>query len=134
MVWHYRMADPIFGPQQALVLADTLGGLLERTPLGVLTSKKAVEVRPVGANKGTDVRYILREEGFDTRADVMMTIGDDRTDEDMFLVYPRENISISVSEEPMVAHYVMEQPDLLRLLEGLASSSKGWQYRLWERS
>ncbi|MFP6626805.1 MAG: bifunctional alpha,alpha-trehalose-phosphate synthase (UDP-forming)/trehalose-phosphatase [Deltaproteobacteria bacterium] len=134
VVWHYRMADPIFGPQQALVLADTLGGLLERTPLGVLTSKKAVEVRPVGANKGNAVRYILREEGFDTRADVIMTIGDDRTDEDMFLVHPRENISISVSEEPMVAHYVMEQPDLLRLLEGLASSSKGWQYRLWERS
>lgn len=131
-VWHYRMADPIFGYQQALVLADTLGALLQRTPLGVLTSKKAVEVRHMGANKGDAVRALLEEGGFDTASDIIITMGDDRTDEDMFRVYPAQNISISVSDSPVVASHVMEQPDLVGLLEHLARSSAGWQYRLWE--
>jgi trehalose 6-phosphate synthase/phosphatase len=132
VVWHYRMADPIFGYQQALVLADTLGGLLERTPLGVLTSKKAVEVRHFGVNKGDAVRTLLEEGGFDPARDMMITMGDDRTDEDMFRVNPSENISISVSDAPMVASYVMEQPELVDMLESVASSARGWQYRLWE--
>ena len=132
MVWHYRMADPIFGYQQALVLVDTLGALLQRTPLGVLTSKKAVEVRHMGANKGDAVRALLEEGGFDPASDLIMTMGDDRTDEDMFRVYPAQNISISVGDSPVVASHVMEQPELIRLLENLARSSAGWQYRLWD--
>lgn len=132
MVWHYRMADPIFGHQQALALTDTLGGLLQRTPMGVLTSKKAVEVRHMGANKGAAVRALLEEGGFDKRSDLIMTMGDDRTDEDMFRVYPAQNLSISVSDAPVVASHVMDQPDLVGLLEYVARSSAGWQYRLWE--
>ncbi|RMF24444.1 MAG: bifunctional alpha,alpha-trehalose-phosphate synthase (UDP-forming)/trehalose-phosphatase [Deltaproteobacteria bacterium] len=117
IVWHYRMADPIFAQQQALVLADTLGGLLQHTPLGVLISKKAVEVRHVGVNKGEGVRALLEEEGFDPSQDLLITAGDDRTDEDMFRVYPAVNVSISVSDTPLAASYVMERESFVALLE-----------------
>ena len=132
IVWHYRMADAIFAQQQALVLADTLGGLLQHTPLGVLIAKKAVEVRHQGVNKGEAVRAILDDDRFDPDHDVLLTMGDDRTDEDMFRVYPKQNISISVSDVPMVASYVMEQQALIELLETLTKNASGWQYRLWE--
>ena len=61
-------------------------------------------------------------------------MGDDRTDEDMFRVYPRQNISISVSDVPMAAAYVMEREALIELLETLTRNARGWQYRLWERT
>jgi trehalose 6-phosphate synthase/phosphatase len=119
VVWHYRMSDPIFAHQQALALADTLGELLQQTQLGVLMSKKAVEVRHLGINKGEAVRSILERSGFDAGRDLVLTMGDDRTDEDMFRVYPRVNISISVSDGPTVARHVMEREKLVDLLTDL---------------
>jgi len=132
VVWHYRMAEPIFAQEQARELAETLGGLLQRTALGVTTAKKAVEVRHVGVNKGDAVRHILHEKGFDAKHDVLVTVGDDRTDEDMFRVWPKDNISISVSDLPMSASYIIEREALVALLEDLTRSAKGWQYKLWE--
>ena len=120
LAWHYRMSDPIFAQQQALVLSDTLGELLQQTPLGVLMSKKAVEVRHMGINKGEAIRSILERAGFDAKRDILLTMGDDRTDEDMFRVYPRANVSISVSDGPTVARHVMEREKLIELLTELA--------------
>jgi trehalose 6-phosphate synthase/phosphatase len=131
-VWHYRMADPIFAHQQALVLADTLGGLLQHTPLGILIAKKAVEVRHVGINKGEAIRAILYDHDFDPKKDFILTMGDDRTDEDMFRVYPHVNVSISVSDLPVGAGYIMEQEALVELLENITRKSRGWQFGLWE--
>ncbi len=133
VVWHYRMAEPIFAQEQARELADALGGLLQRTPLGVTTAKKAVEVRHIGINKGEAVRFILQEDGFDPKADMLITMGDDRTDEDMFKVYTKDNVSIAVSDTPMSsAAYMIDQPHVLPLLEALTRSAKGWQYKLWD--
>jgi trehalose 6-phosphate synthase/phosphatase len=133
VVWHYRMSDPIFAHQQALLLADTLGGLLQHTPLGILISKKAVEVRHVGVNKGEAVRAILDDDGFDPKQDLIFTMGDDRTDEDMFRVCPNVNVSISVSDIPMVSAYVMEQATLVQMLETIARTTRGAQGEFWEK-
>jgi trehalose 6-phosphate synthase/phosphatase len=120
VVWHYRMAEPLFAHQQALVLADTLGGLLQQTPLGVLMARKAVEVRHQSANKGEALRAVLDHLGFDPDRDALITAGDDRTDEDMFRVQMPQNVSISVGDEPLAASYVMERGALLALLAKLA--------------
>ncbi|TFH23638.1 MAG: bifunctional alpha,alpha-trehalose-phosphate synthase (UDP-forming)/trehalose-phosphatase, partial [Myxococcales bacterium] len=133
LVWHYRMSDPIFAHQQALALADTLGGLLQHTPLGVLISKKAVEVRHISVNKGEAVRAIIDEEDFDPELDILLSMGDDRTDEDMFRVYPGVNVSICVSDTPMLAAYSMEQEALLDLLEQIARQAHGWQRPMFDR-
>ncbi len=125
VAWHYRMSDPIFAHQQALSLADTLGELLQQTQLGVLMSKKAVEVRHMGINKGEAVRSILERAGFDPDRDLLITMGDDRTDEDMFRVYPRANVSICVNDGPTVAGHVMEREKLIELLTELTRTVHG---------
>jgi len=132
VVWHYRMAEAIFAQNQARELAEILGALLQRTPLGVTQAKKAVEVRHVAVNKGDAVRHILEQEEYDRRRDLLLTMGDDRTDEDMFKVYPKDNVSISVSDAPMSAAYTMDQASLVELLDRLARSAKGWQYKFWD--
>jgi trehalose 6-phosphate synthase/phosphatase len=109
-----------------------LGGLLSHTPLGILIAKKAVEVRHLGINKGEAIRAILYDHDFDPKQDFILTVGDDRTDEDMFRVYPHVNLSIGVSEVPVGADYTMEQAALLEMLENIARSSSGWQFGLWE--
>lgn len=133
LVWHYRMSDPIFAHQQALVLADTLGGLLQHTPLGVLISKKAVEVRHISVNKGEAVRAILDEESFDAELDLIVSMGDDRTDEDMFRVYPSVNLSICVSDAPLMAAYAMEQGPLVEMLRQIARNAAAWGARRFGR-
>lgn len=125
IAWHYRMSDPIFAHQQALAMADNLGELLQQTPLGVLMSKKAVEVRHVGINKGEAVRSILERAGFDPNRDVLLTMGDDRTDEDMFRVYPHANVSICVNDGPTIAWHVMGREKLMELLTELTRSVHG---------
>ena len=127
IAWHYRMSDPIFAHQQALVLADTLGEMLQQTPLGILISKKAVEVRHMGINKGEAVRAVLEHEGFDRERDMLITFGDDRTDEDMFRVHPAQNVSISVGAGPTVASHAMGREALLELLAAFAKSAQDWR-------
>jgi trehalose 6-phosphate synthase/phosphatase len=124
VVWHYRMADPIFASQQALVLVDALGELLQRTSIGVTIAKKAVEARHVGINKGEAVRAILEENGFESGKDLIITMGDDRTDEDMFKVRPKDNISIGVGGAPVLTTYHIQQPAVVDLLETLTERAQ----------
>ncbi len=122
LVWHYRMAEPIFAQQQAAELAEALGGLLQRTALGVGISKKAVEVRHTLVNKGDGVRYVLRKWQFDPALDGLLTAGDDRTDEDMFRVWPKHNVSIGIGDVPMSAAYATERDTFIKFLDGLVRS------------
>ena len=85
-------------------------------------SKKAVEVRHVSINKGEAVRSILERASFDANRDLLLTMGDDRTDEDMFRVYPRANVSICVSDGPTIAGHVMEREKLMELLTELTNA------------
>ncbi len=123
IVWHYRMADPIVGRQQALELADSLGELLRRTPLGVSIAKKAVEVRPTAVNKGDALRSLLQANDWDPQQDMLITMGDDRTDEDMFRVEAEHNISVNIGEVRLQAVHAMEQSQLVDLLCQLTAAA-----------
>jgi trehalose 6-phosphate phosphatase len=75
-VLHYR-AVPALGP----LLRDALADLLRGTPaFTLLPARKAWEVRPAGADKGTAVAALMRNPPFAGR--VPLFIGDDVTDED----------------------------------------------------
>jgi trehalose 6-phosphate synthase/phosphatase len=117
------MADPIFASQQALMLVDALGGLLQYTSIGVTIAKKAVEARHVGINKGEAVKAVLDDRSFDAGRDLIITMGDDRTDEDMFRVNPEQNVSISVGGAPVLTRYALEQTAVVGLLEELTRSA-----------
>lgn len=121
LVWHYRMADPEFGDWIANELVATLEGMLASTELRASLGKKAVEVRPAWANKGSAISHI---EELVAPVGFRMAIGDDVTDEDLFEQLPRETWTIHVGDGPTRARFRLEGPaDALRSLERLLAGA-----------
>jgi trehalose 6-phosphate synthase/phosphatase len=52
LAWHYRKADPEFGPMQAHELRLQLGELIKNASAAILSGSAVVEVRALGVNKG----------------------------------------------------------------------------------
>jgi trehalose 6-phosphate synthase/phosphatase len=92
LAWHFRMADPEYGPSQANELRKHLTELLSNTPVEILPGHEVIELRPHGFNKGGLVGPIV--EG--ARGALIVAIGDDATDEDMFAALPASAVGIRV--------------------------------------
>jgi trehalose 6-phosphate synthase/phosphatase len=121
LVWHYRMADPEFGEWIANELVATLEGMLASTELRASLGKKAVEVRPAWANKGSAIAHV---EGSVAPIDFRMAIGDDVTDEDLFEHLPGGTWTIHVGDGPTRARFRLEGPaDALSSLERLLAGA-----------
>src|SRR4029453_5081397 len=97
MAWHYRMADPEFGPLQAKELHLHLTEILSNVPVEILPGSCVLEVRPHGLDKGTIVTGLARTAPEGTS---FLAIGDDSTDEQMFAVLPRSSLAIHVGPGP----------------------------------
>lgn len=70
---------------QAKELLDHLEGVLSSEPVEVVPGNSIVEVKPQGVSKGGVVERILLEAANSNKAhDVVVCIGDDRSDEDMY--------------------------------------------------
>jgi trehalose 6-phosphate synthase/phosphatase len=91
--WHYRAADPEHGAAQARELSCHLSALLSNSPVEILQGDKVVEIRPHGVDKGHAARQALTLCPADT---VVLAMGDDRTDEDLFAALPEGSISVHV--------------------------------------
>jgi trehalose 6-phosphate synthase/phosphatase len=94
LAWHFRMADPEYGPTQANELRKHLTELVSNTPIEILAGHEVIELRPHGVNKGRVVAPIVERVG----AALIVAIGDDATDEDMFSALPRSALTIRVGE------------------------------------
>eukprot|EP01119_Soliformovum_irregulare_P017627 TRINITY_DN5266_c0_g1_i1.p1 TRINITY_DN5266_c0_g1~~TRINITY_DN5266_c0_g1_i1.p1 ORF type:complete len:754 (+),score=270.25 TRINITY_DN5266_c0_g1_i1:33-2294(+) len=125
LTWHYRNSDEEFAENQKneLVLhLQSLAGL----PIDILLGKKAVEARPQGIHKGSVVKRILSQSGFEP--DFVLCMGDDTTDEDMFTElrdHPpsQGKYSITVGKKPTSAQYFFEnQSQVPQLLEQLTKT------------
>ena len=95
--WHFRAADPEWGEAQARELAALLSTLLAGAPLEVLPGEKVLEVRPRGTNKGRAVREVIARNPPGT---LLVALGDDRTDEDLFAALPSDAIAMHVGPAP----------------------------------
>lgn len=85
ITWHYRRADPVFGAFQAAHLR----AYLERTvavtyPVNIISGKANLEIRPKLFNKGNIIQKMFQQSK--DLPDFVLCMGDDTTDEDMFLV------------------------------------------------
>jgi trehalose 6-phosphate synthase/phosphatase len=121
LVWHYRMAEPEFGEWLANELVAMLEAMLAETELRAFRGEKIVEVKPVWANKGEGLEWLLR--AF-PNPDFILAAGDDRTDEDLFERAPGNAWTVHIGPGPTRASFVM--PDLQalrRVLESLATSA-----------
>jgi trehalose 6-phosphate synthase/phosphatase len=93
LAWHYRMADPEYGSSQANELKLHLATLLSNEPVEVLSGAKVIEIRPYGIHKGRLVPPVLAAVPPES---LIVAMGDDRTDEDLFAALPPEAVAIHV--------------------------------------
>ena len=117
VAWHYRMADPEYGSFQANELRKHLTELLSNAPVEILAGHEVIELRPHGVHKGRIVEPLL------TRVPhaLIIAIGDDATDEDMFGALPPSAMSVRVgSGDSRAGFRVAGVADVRLLLELVA--------------
>ncbi|KAJ0761863.1 putative alpha,alpha-trehalose-phosphate synthase (UDP-forming), Trehalose-phosphatase [Helianthus annuus] len=136
MVWHYEDADKDLGLEQAKELLDHLENVLANEPVEVKRGQYIVEVKPQGVTKGIVAEKIfafMAEKG--KQADFVLSVGDDRSDEDMFVAIGdgikkgriTNNNSVFtcvVGEKPSAAEYFLDETkDVSMMLEKLGCLS-----------
>jgi trehalose 6-phosphate synthase/phosphatase len=118
LVWHYRRTDSELGVVRVRELTQELEDAASKLGLHVLQGSKVVEIKNAGINKGrAALRWLAKKEW-----DLIVSIGDDVTDEDVFAVLPERAYSIKVGLKPSQARSALETPaDVVSLLEELVS-------------
>lgn len=130
-VWHYRDADPDFGAWQAKELLDHLESVLHGDPVDVIAGNGTVEIKPKGVHKGLVINQLLDTQSSADVADFVLAVGDDRSDEDMFVavnthaqlpLYAGASIYTStIGQKPSKAPaYLDDTEDVVNMLQTLA--------------
>jgi trehalose 6-phosphate synthase/phosphatase len=124
IAWHYRRAQREFGSRQAHELRMLLGDTLSNQPFEVLEGKKVIEVRLRGVTKAI-VSHRLRAEM--PSGGMVIAIGDDRTDEDLFRSLPDSSITVAVGNGATGARFQVEDyravRDVLRRVLAIRSQA-----------
>ncbi|HEY8375076.1 MAG TPA: trehalose-phosphatase, partial [Nannocystis sp.] len=129
LAWHYRQAEREQGAHQARELRLHLRELLVGTPLEVLGGDKVVEIRPRGVHKGLVLRETLLPD------DLVIAIGDDRTDEDLFVTAPEGALTAKVGPGPSAARFRVPDVAAVRaILRALADALEDAQKDMSDRS
>ncbi len=110
--WHFRMSDPQYGPDQANELRKHLTELLSNAPVEILGGHEVIELRPHGVSKARVVSSILAR----APAALVVAIGDDETDEDMFAALPPGAASVRVGDGDSRAGFRVVGVDEVRAL------------------
>jgi trehalose 6-phosphate synthase/phosphatase len=120
LAWHYRLVDAEFGRWLAAELVTNLENQLAGTELAVIHGNKVVEIRYAWANKGEVAAYLASRF---RRRSFILGIGDDRTDEDLFVALPRSAWTIRVGDGSTAARFRLPDPgEVKRLLRSLAGT------------
>ncbi|WP_210487964.1 bifunctional alpha,alpha-trehalose-phosphate synthase (UDP-forming)/trehalose-phosphatase [Rufibacter aurantiacus] len=118
LVWHYRKVDPGLGELRARELHNHLQYLASNINLQVMEGDKVLEVKNVEVNKGLATLRWLEEHPHD----FLLGIGDDRTDEDMFRIMPKEAFTIKVGSKRSLARFNLNNTvEVRKLLQSLCS-------------
>jgi trehalose 6-phosphate synthase/phosphatase len=80
IVWHFRCCHELIPPDIENEFHEVLDPLFDKYDLQALKGHDIIEVRPKGLNKGNAVSWLAKQNLYD----LVMAMGDDSTDEDMF--------------------------------------------------
>ena len=122
IAWHYRCAPRDFAARQAHELRLLLGDVLSNQPLEVREGKKVIEVRLRGVSKGLVAQRVEAEKAPGT---VIVAIGDDRTDEDLFRALSPSSLTIAVGRTWTAAMFGLEDHRAVRrVLRSLVDANR----------
>jgi len=121
LVWHYRKTDTKFGEMRARELVETISYLIANMNLQLLEGSKVVEVKNSEINKGRAALHWIEK----NKADFILAVGDDWTDEDIFSVLPDWAYSIKVGHGSSVAKFRIKSPmEVRQLLKAILERDK----------
>lgn len=109
--WHYRAADPEYGPLQGRELLLHLTHVLGNLPVEVFAGDHVVEVRPHGIHKGRVVESVMADA---PPGAVAVALGNDRTDDDMFHALPDGGVRVRVGPRSGAADLLLPDPGAAR--------------------
>ncbi|VTP98191.1 bifunctional alpha,alpha-trehalose-phosphate synthase (UDP-forming)/trehalose-phosphatase [Sphingobacterium daejeonense] len=117
LAWHYRKVEKAFGIRQAQELLQELRHLNQVLDLQIINGDRVIEIKSKLINKGKAAINIVDQ----IKPDFILCIGDDATDEDMFISLPDTSITIKVGDKQSHAKYYVENhEEVLRLLDSLS--------------
>jgi trehalose 6-phosphate synthase/phosphatase len=123
IAWHYRLADPTLAARQIRVLRARLDNEACDQPVDVLAGKKVVEVRLRGISKALVAERIVADV---PAGSLIVAIGDDRTDEELFSALPRSSVTVAVGNQPSSAKYrVADYRAVRRMLRSILEDPRG---------
>ncbi|WP_437968418.1 bifunctional alpha,alpha-trehalose-phosphate synthase (UDP-forming)/trehalose-phosphatase [Sorangium sp. So ce260] len=111
IAWHYRSADPELASQMAREVPAKLDEVLRERDLELIPGRKVLEVRLRGVNKGVIVPRVLATV---TPEAMVVALGDDRTDEDLFAALPPTALSVHVGGGESSAAFQLPDPAAAR--------------------
>jgi len=127
VAWHFRNADHELGFMRSRELHNRLTELGSHFGFQVMEGRKLIEARPRGVDKGQSALRWINSRNWN----LILAIGDDRTDEDLFKVMPEGAYSIRVGLIQSSAKYNLNgQRDVIRLLNGLMLDYPSTQMKL----
>ena len=115
VAWHYRMAAP---PPSAIELANIrrrLAEMLADAPVEAVDGRRVIEVRARGVSKAAVARDVS---GRAAAGHLIVAIGDDQTDEEMFAALPRSAVTMRVGSSDTIARFRLPDPGAVRALLG----------------
>ncbi|WP_156309154.1 bifunctional alpha,alpha-trehalose-phosphate synthase (UDP-forming)/trehalose-phosphatase [Sphingobacterium endophyticum] len=116
LAWHYRKVDKAFGIRQAQELLQELRHLNQVLDLQIINGDQVIEIKNKLVNKGKAAIDLVNE----INPDFILCIGDDATDEDMFIALPPQSITIKVGDKQSHAKYYVENhKEVLHLLANI---------------
>lgn len=101
IVWHYRNVDVWLADLRVTQLINALLNPCARHNLQIMKGNKIVEVKCNDISKGSEANRLINKGDYD----FILAIGDDTTDEEMFMALPKEAITIKVGQSSNAALY-----------------------------
>lgn len=120
-VWHYRQIHPELAATRVLELKDALSSVVNDLGLAVMDGNKVIEVKAANVDKGRAAhRWMCHED-----LEFILSVGDDRTDEDVFDAAPDGAWTIKVGRGSTHASYsVRGVRDVRALLHSIAGTNR----------
>jgi trehalose 6-phosphate synthase/phosphatase len=88
-----------------------LGDVLSNQPLEVLEGKKVIEIRLRGVSKGVVAQRVEAET---PKGTLIVAIGDDRTDEELFRALPPSSLTVAVGRAHTAAAFHLDDHRAVR--------------------